>query len=460
MDVDLLTNRTVDDLLLDDAVFDTDDDPFADKPPRNAERDDKPTLSPRKRKADEEIFGKVDEEVKITKQRKIIPKLDAERLLSEPGIPKMRKLVRSGDFKKKLRLKGKGYEFTDAAKLLNYYQMWLDNLYPRAKFADAVQLVEKAGHTKRMQSYRKIWINEGKPGYVRGEDVDAAMERQDAEQIASGPSLSPREQINTGHMEDEDSGAMFFGAHDDEEDGEVEVGNKGGPDDDELEALMAQGNDTSMPSAKKGTIEVDSEEEDDLDALLAQDRSAKQNSSHVVTRERADEDELEAMLNQEQSAFDENHKEQVDDTALSRRAGAEQDELDVLLNDDIQEDVSATVAHATPDKAIEEEVNEDDMVDLDILLNKQQNVPEPELPAMEVAGLETNAQSTTDALPNSEEVPELDNVVSSSPIPNVQTDELDDLMDEHDASLGKQHADMELVEEFMSSSPIPNRESQ
>ena len=46
--------------------------------------------------------------------------------------------------------------------MLNIYQLWLDDLYPRAKFADGLAIIEKLGHTKRMQTMRKEWINEGK----------------------------------------------------------------------------------------------------------------------------------------------------------------------------------------------------------------------------------------------------------------------------------------------------------
>ena len=42
------------------------------------------------------------------------------------------------------------------------YQLWLDDLYPRAKFADGLAMIEKLGHTKRLQVMRREWINEGK----------------------------------------------------------------------------------------------------------------------------------------------------------------------------------------------------------------------------------------------------------------------------------------------------------
>ncbi|KAJ5929697.1 hypothetical protein N7454_006647 [Penicillium verhagenii] len=118
----------------------------------------------------------LDEEVKITKKRQPIAKLDEARLLSQPGIPKLRRAAKS-----KLRFKGKGHEvgrylsrehareltggidqFSDATRLLNFYQLWLDDLYPRAKFSDGLAMIEKLGHTKRIQTMRREWIDEEK----------------------------------------------------------------------------------------------------------------------------------------------------------------------------------------------------------------------------------------------------------------------------------------------------------
>ncbi len=49
------------------------------------------------------------------------------------------------------------------ARLLAFYQLWLDDLFPKAKFLDALAMVEKLGHMKRVQLMRMDWINEGKP---------------------------------------------------------------------------------------------------------------------------------------------------------------------------------------------------------------------------------------------------------------------------------------------------------
>ena len=454
MAADPLTTTTVDDLLLQDATFDSDDDPFADKPPRNTERDDKSTLSPRKRKAeDDNPFGSssnnIDEEIKITKQRKKIPKLDADRLLSDPGIPKLRKLVRPGagaiDFKKKLRLKGKSHEFSDAAKLLNHYQMWLDQLYPRAKFADALQLVEKAGHTKKMQMYRKAWIDEGKPGFVRREDVDAAVERLDAERIDEPTVPSHlRSRVSSGHEAEEDPAAMFFGNGDDDEEQDAV-----GPDDDELDALLAQ-RDEAPKATRQPIVDADSEGEDDLDALLAQQDSHKRNVAPMAE----DEDELDVLMEEHNAAVNKPRQ----DTGEPGQADEEDDELDAILNTDSQNiafEKSIPPSHDDFDG---------DAEDFAALLTSDGSAREPELPTLTSQTYKFKAinHEQETGPPSTEEVPSLDsNPTSSSPVPNVQTDELDDLMDEHDATLAKQKMmDSSLVGGMLSSSPVPNGESQ
>ncbi|KAJ8607665.1 hypothetical protein MRB53_040128 [Persea americana] len=123
----ILDNYNFNDDLDADLTFEDQVPPLA---PLQDTRDDKPTISPRaqKRKLDLDIFGDSlnQPDAKIRKQRDPIPKLDADKLLSDPGIPKLRKMVRDGSLKKNLRLK------------------------------------EKAGHGKRMNVMRKAWIDEGK----------------------------------------------------------------------------------------------------------------------------------------------------------------------------------------------------------------------------------------------------------------------------------------------------------
>jgi replication fork protection complex subunit Csm3/Swi3 len=54
-------------------------------------------------------------------------------------------------------------QFSDISMLLRTYQLWLDDLYPRAKFADGLAIIEKLGHSKQLQMMRKQWIDEAKP---------------------------------------------------------------------------------------------------------------------------------------------------------------------------------------------------------------------------------------------------------------------------------------------------------
>lgn len=66
-------------------------------------------------------------------------------------------------------------QFSDAARLLSFYHFWLDDLFPRAKFADGLSIIEKLGHSKRMQTMRREWINEEK---AKNFDNSAAAPRE------------------------------------------------------------------------------------------------------------------------------------------------------------------------------------------------------------------------------------------------------------------------------------------
>ncbi|KAL4869318.1 replication fork protection component Swi3-domain-containing protein [Aspergillus spectabilis] len=99
----------------------------------------------------------LDEEVKVAQKRQPVAKLDENRLLTQAGIPKLRRSAKNN-----LKFKGKGHEFSDLARLLNFYQLWLDDLFPRAKFADGLAMIERLGHSKRLQTMRREWIDEKK----------------------------------------------------------------------------------------------------------------------------------------------------------------------------------------------------------------------------------------------------------------------------------------------------------
>ena len=57
--------------------------------------------------------------------------------------------------------------------------MWLDDLFPKARFLDALAMVEKTGHKRLMTTSRLEWINEGRrktSGIDAGDNVFDALE--------------------------------------------------------------------------------------------------------------------------------------------------------------------------------------------------------------------------------------------------------------------------------------------
>ena len=203
----------------------------------------------------------IDEEIQVKKKRKPNPKLDEARLLSHNGVPKLRRLAKS-----KLKFRGKGYEYADISTLLNTYQLWLDDLYPKAKFKDGLAMVEKVGHTKRMQITRKAWLDAAKP-HGREESPERLGDLEMSGGLGDAPVADGDAALNSASAQQSGLGTQL----------EMEDA----PEEDELDALLAenatagQARASHRPPPAKGPFEEDSDPEDDeLDALLAEhDRS-------------------------------------------------------------------------------------------------------------------------------------------------------------------------------------------
>lgn len=287
-------------------------------------------------------------------------------MLSQPGIPKLRALARSGQIAKKLRLKGKGHEFSDAAKLLNYYQLWLDNLYPRAKFADGLQLIEKAGHSKRMQTMRKEWIDEGKPGYTRDKHIaetDVLQSVSDEKADAAGTIEGERPEGDGVAVTNPGTEQSIFGSGANSEDlffpdtnkkSGVDDDGDAMPEEDDLDALLAE-QDTSLTSRTK-PAELESEGEDDLDALLAEQEAKSHDPSKNASKATSvsdEEDDLDALLAE--------HDASSRDTegAKAQEEGVDgEDDLDALLAERESREVevpAGNVPSSSPFPAIDDE---------------------------------------------------------------------------------------------------------
>jgi len=205
----------------------------------------------------------IDEEIKVAKKRKPIVKLDEARLLSQAGIPKLRRLA-----KERLKFKGKGHEYSDVSRLLSFYQLWLDDLFPKAKFADGLSIIEKLGHRKRMQVMRREWINEGKPSEKFGDDASfSAMgsdqSQQTTEEItATGLPNHPAREEQTRLDNNEDEGLYSATPL------SMAEGVKKSPNDTKAsDSLFISDDDGEQPP------------EDDLDALLAEDEALRTGKS-------------------------------------------------------------------------------------------------------------------------------------------------------------------------------------
>ncbi|KAI0130306.1 replication fork protection component Swi3-domain-containing protein [Xylariales sp. AK1849] len=327
-------NRTFANNDLDDyGVDDFDLDPFAESGDDNANNP-----NPKKRK-DATGLG-IEETVTVAKKARVPNvKLDENRLLSEKGIPKLRR--KAGE----LKFKGKGHEFSDTARLLSFYQLWLDDLFPKAKFLDALAMVEKTGHKGRIRMARMEWIDEGRPkSSVNDDDADQDPFQPEGRDAAIFPtrvapmfqnSARASERPKTPTIDDlfeEDDiynatpGAGRRATATDAPLAHSLFGNgasgqaHGGPDDDEdLDALMAEeeaqraapsisifgnGEPVQKPAPKPAQHQSNEPDEDDLDALMAEAEADSQprktptaiNSHASQPSVDIEEDDLDALM--------------------------------------------------------------------------------------------------------------------------------------------------------------------
>ena len=127
------------------------------------------------------------------------------------------------------------------ARLLNTYQLWLDDLFPKAKFADGLTIIEKVGHTKSMQMRRRGWIEECKPRPAE-DDVDAEVE----EAINVTNHEDGHDNAPMGQQQPEGGNAMRSPSEDQTAERAASPSMPSrmdvAPDEDELDALLAEDN--------------------------------------------------------------------------------------------------------------------------------------------------------------------------------------------------------------------------
>lgn len=132
------------------------------------------------------------------------------------------------------------------------YQLWLDDLYPRAKFNDALTMVEKAGHTKRMQMARKDWINEGRRGSRVPENEDSNEDDFRIEGVQADQTVDRMEGLECDQTQNEPEPIAETIERLDQED----------PDEDELDALLAESAQAQPTVPRKAPPQAAAHEED------------------------------------------------------------------------------------------------------------------------------------------------------------------------------------------------------
>ncbi|KAL1889463.1 chromosome segregation in meiosis-related protein [Ceratocystis pirilliformis] len=138
----------------------------------------------------------IDDEIKVSKRsRAPAVKLDEARLLSENGIPKLKRRAR------KLRFRGKGHEWSDASNLLSMYRLWLDDLYPKARFVDALAMVEKAGRKGTLVKQRNAWLEESGKTSSIFDTVDEILKHNEPDGTAIQLETAVREGRPVGSTE-------------------------------------------------------------------------------------------------------------------------------------------------------------------------------------------------------------------------------------------------------------------
>ena len=117
--------------------------------------------------------------------------------------------------------------------MLRMYQLWLDDLYPRAKFSDDIQIIEKLGHTKEMQMLRKQWIDEDKPKPSDQAEIEVHTDNSRASgplpQQVSGKESAEQVSVDEASSQS-DKNTSRQSPH---------VASSNQPEDDEMDALLA-----------------------------------------------------------------------------------------------------------------------------------------------------------------------------------------------------------------------------
>ncbi|EGG12954.1 uncharacterized protein MELLADRAFT_76389 [Melampsora larici-populina 98AG31] len=142
---------------------------------------------------DDPLAGGDGDGTKSTRIRRPTVKLDEDRLLNHPdGFQKLIPLAKA------FKAGPKGSEKEDLGRVLKMYRMWAHLLYPKAKFRDAIDTIEKLCHKRPLQSALNEWRGEAFQSSKKRKttsnevqvDKDSAVERVEPTQQPASPNQS------------------------------------------------------------------------------------------------------------------------------------------------------------------------------------------------------------------------------------------------------------------------------
>lgn len=190
--------------------------------------------------------------------------------------------------------------------MLSFYQEWLDELFPKATFVDALAMCEKAGHKTTLRNARLKWIAEGKPRSTSGGEEDYGDHEEQ-------PAAAPIQPTRMAPIFEKAAGARAKTPTADDDDlfGDDDIYNATPrrdqptaapgdvPDDDDMDALMAEAEFGTAPEANKSTSNgaasgsifgsgattnrpqvTEVPDDDDLDALMAEAESYRPSTTN------------------------------------------------------------------------------------------------------------------------------------------------------------------------------------
>lgn len=195
---------------------------------------------------------KIDPTAVVTRTRRVQVKLTGEKLMDkERGLPKLMQIS-----KKRLHISKNKTSYENFNQIIQIYQLWAHQLYPKAKFKDFIKLTQQLGRTdKELREFRKNVIRQELGLIFQGdEDNHLSEERNPIEKDTVPTTTTENESNNNTGIPTSPPPVIAT-------DGDIDNNNNEGE---------GEGEDV-VPSKRKSVFvpEDDDSEDDDLYSLAA-----------------------------------------------------------------------------------------------------------------------------------------------------------------------------------------------